>query len=544
MVRATICVQPESWCERLAMRRLLLLTAAWSLLVTAGVGSLSPAAEAESEPERAFLGVQVISGSVCPSAAPGQSEPVCIGAVRVGGAAERAGLRAGDQILSIGGKGVTGIQTLLSATALLRVGQSVDISYNRGNETKLVTVHLGAQDRGASLTTSSEASADWQTVLNPSDRCEATMKADATSLPFPYRKQPLAVAKETIEKMLGTDDAGIVLDGDLLTLAFRAPGKAANVVAGSIQCGLDRVGDSNLWALQLRMRQWDQTFLSATFLAKADSAKGEMASSSSPKLVGATFRGRSAPPPPPAAKLLRGSLRDAEVPSRFLGSPRLVSVYLPPGSDTRPLPVLYLADGQDTAPFAAIVDSLIASGKIARMAIVGVHAGSYTGDPSKPFDLRLDDRSREYLSNVDPAQFERHMNFFVEELMPWAEKAFGISSERRNRAAMGYSNGGAFVAALGIRHPQLFATVLPFSPAMPLSFESELPVDSSLMPRFLFSGGELESVFLTTARANAAWLKARGVDTSLKVYWSGHDTLQWQQALADYLPEVSPPALR
>ncbi|MEO8314924.1 MAG: alpha/beta hydrolase-fold protein, partial [Pseudomonadota bacterium] len=146
--------------------------------------------------------------------------------------------------------------------------------------------------------------------------------------------------------------------------------------------------------------------------------------------------------------------------------------------------------------------------------------------------------------NIDPAQFERHMNFFVEELVPWAEKTHGVSSERRTRAAMGYSNGGAFVAALGLRYPQLFAAVLSFSPAMQLSFGSEPPVDSSLMPRFLFSGGELESVFLTAARANAAWLKARGIDTSLKVYWSGHDTLQWQQALAEYLPEVFPPALR
>ncbi|MEO8316048.1 MAG: PDZ domain-containing protein, partial [Pseudomonadota bacterium] len=398
------------------MRRLLLLVAAWSLLVTGGVGSSSPAAEPKPDPERTYLGVQVFSGGACVSAAPVQTEPVCLGAVRVGGAAERAGLRAGDHILSIGGTAVTGIQALLSATELLRVGQSIEISYNRENETKLVTVHLGPQDRGAPPTTSSVAPGELQTVITQSDRCEATMKADATVSPLPYRKQPLAVGNATVDKMLGSDDAAIALDGDLLTLAFRAPGKAANVVAGSIQCGLDRVGDSSLWALQLKMTQWDQVFLSAKFLAQDDPVKGEIAIPSPRKPVSATFRGRSAPQAPPAAQLLRGSLRDEQVPSRHLGSPRMVSVYLPPGSDTKPLPVLYLADGQDIVPFAAIVDSLIVSGKITRMAIVGVHAGRYTGDPSKPLDLLRDDRAREYLSNIDPAQFERHMNFFVEEL--------------------------------------------------------------------------------------------------------------------------------
>jgi enterochelin esterase-like enzyme len=95
-----------------------------------------------------------------------------------------------------------------------------------------------------------------------------------------------------------------------------------------------------------------------------------------------------------------------------------------------------------------------------------------------------------------------------------------------------------------MQHPDLFAAVLPFSPAWQLSFGKEPPGDSSRMPRFLFSGGELEPSFLATARANTDWLRARGIEASLKVYWSGHDTLQWQQALAEYLPELFPVGLR
>jgi enterochelin esterase-like enzyme len=200
-----------------------------------------------------------------------------------------------------------------------------------------------------------------------------------------------------------------------------------------------------------------------------------------------------------------------------------------------------MTDGAELPAFAPIVEALIQAGRIRPIVIVAEHAGRYTGDASKPYDVRLDNRSRDYLAVVDPPRFASHMQFFVEELMPWAEKQYRLSSARADRAALGFSNGGAFVGQLGIQHPEAFATVLPFSPAAQISTQGDLRSEPSRLPCFLFSGGELEPSFLASARTDAAWLAARGVSTQLRTWWSGHDILQWQQALAEYLPLAFPP---
>jgi enterochelin esterase family protein len=256
------------------------------------------------------------------------------------------------------------------------------------------------------------------------------------------------------------------------------------------------------------------------------------------------FRGNAAPPAPAVAKPLRGTLSNVEVPSRFLPAPKQVTVYLPPGKRKGALPALYMTDGISVANFAPIVEALTVAGRIRPIAIVGEHAGVTAIDLSRPYHPSQDQRSREYLAGIDPVVFERHMRFFIEELLPWAEKQYGLSIARRDRAAMGYSSGGAFVASLGLQHPQVFFTVMPFSPAGSPFGSSETATDPAQMPRFPFAAGELESPFLANARANSAWLKARGVANSLRAYWSGHDILQWQQALADYLPEVFPAKAR
>src|SRR6478735_376757 len=292
------------------------------------------------------------------------------------------------------------------------------------------------------------------------------------------------------------------------------------------------------------MPQWRQAFLSPEFFATAGVTRGLMAQAGHRPTgkAQARFRGNDALQAPVGATPLRGTLANATVASLVLGTSKQVTVYLPSLRGSDPLPVLYMTDGQDVAPFAAVVEALIEAGRMRPIAIVAEHSGRYTGDVSQPFDPAQDDRAREYLPDVDPPQFARHMQFFIEELLPWAEKTYGVSSARGDRAAMGYSNGGAFVSAVGARHPEAFATVLPFSPAFRLSYGEGPSGNPARLPRFLFAGGELEPPFLNSARADASWLEARGVSAQVHTYWSGHDTLMWQQALADYLPAIFPPA--
>jgi len=487
--------------------------------------------------EGVTLGVQIVDVFTCPAALPPGEKGICVAAVRPGGAADRAGLRSGDVMLRIGTAPVTGQQDLQAAMAPLRVDQTVEIHYRRGDAAGQARVHFEASDRRGVST-----GAGFPAVTLPqTDTCDATLRPSQAMLKVPYRKLPLVTDAQALKVMLGDKPAIVALQGDVLTLAFRASGSAATVTGG-IQCALDRVGDTDLWALQLQMTQWQQVFLSADFLATGGSARGVMAQAGQPPtgIAHSQFRGSAAPPAPAGTAPLRGSIVTVAVPSRFLGGSKDISVYLPPKRGSQPLAVLYMTDGQGVAPFAAVVEALIESGRIQPIAIVAEHAGRNTGDPSQPFDPRQDNRAREYLPDVDPPQFSRHMQFFIEELLPWAEKTYGLSAARGDRAAMGYSNGGGFVTALGAQHPEFFATVLPFSPAYRLSYGEGPKGDLLRLPRFLFAGGELEPNFLGSARADATWLSARGVSAEVRSYWAGHDTLMWQQALADYLPGVFP----
>ncbi|MEO8315448.1 MAG: alpha/beta hydrolase-fold protein [Pseudomonadota bacterium] len=494
-----------------------------------------------------ILGVQMSQAAACPNAPP-QQVGACILSVRPGSAADRAGLHAGDLIVAIGDRPLADAAAVPAAVQSMSVGQSLQIRYLRSGTTGQVTVAFGPGDLATAMPIAAAIQGTKPLVAwfqtSHTDPCEDTLKPAGdtiVALP-PYRKQPLAMDRPALDAMLGDKPAVIRLQGDVLTLAFRGSGNSARVTSGSIQCELDRVGDSDIWALQLRMAQWQQSFLSAHFLATDLRSSDPLAFGLKPTAEAqAEFRGTAAPSAPKVIQRLRGKMTHIAVPSRFLDAPKDVSIYLPPDRGSAPLPVLYMADGQNLPTVAALVEKLIDAHRIRPIAIVAEHAGRYTGDSSKPYDARLDDRMREYLPDADSAYFARHMRFFFEELLPWAEKQYKLSAARADRAAMGYSNGGAFVEQLGLLHPESFATVLPFSPAYGVSFGRELPGDATRLPRFLISGGELEPSFLRTARADAQWLKARGVPSELHTYWSGHDMLQWKQALADYLPEVFPP---
>jgi hypothetical protein len=487
-----------------------------SLLVSGTAGGELHAAEAPAGEGRVVLGVQLLEAASCPGNPPGKTG-ACVGAVRPGGAADRAGLRPGDLVERLNGTPIAEAQALASATTTLRIGQSVEVAYLRAGQAVVGKVQIDVGDWMNPADTASAAPPSVQLgPLAQADKCDDTMRPGGSLLGFlPYRKQPLALDRRAAERLLGGKTSVISLRGDVLTLAFRGAGGSAKV-SGSIQCALDRVADADVWALQLRMPHWDQAFLSALFMAEQGAPSGILASIRPTATAEATFRGRGAPAKPAAVRRLRGALTTAMVPSQLLDAPREISVYLPPGRAVGPVPVLYMTDGQDLPAFAAIVEAMIESGRLRPTAIIAEHAGRYRGDSSATYDPRLDDRSREYLPVVDPPHFARHMRFFIEELLPWAERQYGLSTARADRAAMGYSNGAAFVAQLGLRHPEMFATVMPFSLGDEMSATGELRGDPASLPRFLFAGGELEPPFLARTRAASARLTAQGVPTQLR----------------------------
>jgi putative serine protease PepD len=90
---------------------------------------------------RAALGITgrtVVNGSYQPVG-------VAVVEVRGGGAADRAGLRAGDIITKLGDTGITTMTSLAEALADAKPGQKTTITYRRGGSTKTVGIVLGEQ---------------------------------------------------------------------------------------------------------------------------------------------------------------------------------------------------------------------------------------------------------------------------------------------------------------------------------------------------------------------------------------------------------------
>ena len=72
--------------------------------------------------------------------------PAVVGSVLAGSAADRAGLRPGDRIISINGAGTRYFQDIQSVTAL-RPNFTVEVSYQHQGQVRHVPVRLGAEER-------------------------------------------------------------------------------------------------------------------------------------------------------------------------------------------------------------------------------------------------------------------------------------------------------------------------------------------------------------------------------------------------------------
>ena len=331
---------------------------------------------------------------------------------------------------------------------------------------------------------------------------------------------------------LGTNDSAVWEDGDVLTFLDRAVVGPVQLV-GLIQQEMSRINGTDVWILQLKGPSWNRAFCSYGFVVGNKRGKLDLK----------YWRGKDAPQKAYAVERLQGQLLERTLHSEKLKEDRKVSVYLPPGGPYTGLSVVFMADGNNSSieGYAQIVEPLIISKKIRPLAIIGLHNGGYRGDITKPFDISLDYRAREYLPMLTKSypklddRFTKHMAFFIEEVLPWATKEFVLSPKRADRAVFGFSNGGAFAAAAAVEHPELFGFALPFSAA-------GLPADLkpvAKLPRFFLAAGELEP-FSAIEKQLQAQLISWGADSSLDLYVAGHDPSMWSIALVSALTKAFP----
>ena len=143
--------------------------------------------------------------------------------------------------------------------------------------------------------------------------------------------------------------------------------------------------------------------------------------------------------------------RDVE--SGFLGEPRHVQVWLPPGYEDNPerrYPVIYMSDGEN------LFDPRIASWGIDW----GIDEAIATGSAANRFESAIvvsswstARRGLEYSPWHDAKQYAQ---FLIEELMPRVNREFRTRLGPENTSAMGSSMGGLLSYYLVTRHPDSF----------------------------------------------------------------------------------------
>lgn len=167
-------------------------------------------------------------------------------------------------------------------------------------------------------------------------------------------------------------------------------------------------------------------------------------------------------------------LLKAEVPSKFLNTPRTVRIYLPASyhqESNRRYPVVYLHDGQNLFSWAGTnvcfgwgnweldrtVDELSRTKKMPEVILVGIdnssaRYGEYCGRH----------QAGDTKANTD---FENYCAFLIQELKPRIDSAYRTRPEATNTATMGSSLGGICSIILAWEHPDVFGKAASLSGA-------------------------------------------------------------------------------
>jgi enterochelin esterase-like enzyme len=186
---------------------------------------------------------------------------------------------------------------------------------------------------------------------------------------------------------------------------------------------------------------------------------------------------------------------------------RRVTVHVPPDP---PQTVVYAGDGAQIAPWGA---DLEASDLLPTM-VVGVHG-------SADETLRL----HEYSPGFDPARFAAHERFFVEDVRAWTQSRFGVAVPVERTAVCGVSASGELALAVGLRHPDVYGTILCASPGAGYRPPAVMP---RALPRAYLVAGTLEPFFHENAARWEVALREAGADVVMTERIGTHGDGFWR----------------
>jgi enterochelin esterase-like enzyme len=212
-------------------------------------------------------------------------------------------------------------------------------------------------------------------------------------------------------------------------------------------------------------------------------------------------------------------------------------VYTPPNYDparAKPYPTLYLSHGRGgnemnwtTSGVAGnILDNLIDSGQIQPIVVV------------MPNEMGFD----------DSGFYEPHDRDLIDNMMPYVEKHYHVSTSPKDRAFSGLSMGGMLTNSFMINHPEMFQYYGMMSAGLPEEMATLTPTQiAALKGKSILMGAGwqdpiFEAGFNTTqtgpAREVSTFAKA-GIPVTTDFTNGGHEMYVWRTLLKDFLTRVA-----
>lgn len=187
---------------------------------------------------------------------------------------------------------------------------------------------------------------------------------------------------------------------------------------------------------------------------------------------------------------------------------RQATVYVPPD---RPEAIVFAGDGESLSRWGA---DLAGTGLPATM-VVGVHRHA---------DETL--RIHEYSPGFDPDRFAAHEAFLMQDVRAWVATRWGLAMPAERTAMLGVSASGELALAMGLRHPDIFGSVMCASPGAGYPPPEKLPAH---VPRAYLVGGTQEPFFLRNATLWAAALVKAGATVAMKERSGSHGDIFWRR---------------
>ncbi|MGN6169248.1 MAG: alpha/beta hydrolase, partial [Solirubrobacteraceae bacterium] len=128
----------------------------------------------------------------------------------------------------------------------------------------------------------------------------------------------------------------------------------------------------------------------------------------------------------------------------------------------------------------------------------------------------------------DPERFAAHERFFVKDVRRWTHSRFNVTLPAERTAVLGVSAGAELALAMGLRHPDIYGTVLCASPGA--GFRPPVVMPSPL-PRAYLVAGTQEPFFLENAGRWAGALRAAGAEVVMTERAGSHGGAFWKEEL-------------